>query len=116
VALGKRFTLKYSKKKCRRSILPATPRSIRGWVHVGRLPDNEGLYGKRAKNIGILGHIVEAYDAGGDAAFAAALDEPESTSVAYPLKAMATYMKIPLIDLAKKSLALAQKRQASGIF
>jgi hypothetical protein len=43
-------------------------RSIRGWVHVGRLPDHEGLYGKRAKNIGILGHIVEAYDAGGDAA------------------------------------------------
>jgi len=71
---------------------------------------------KRAKNIGIIRHLVEAYDTGGEAAFAAALSEPESTSMADLLKAMSTYLKIPLIDLVKKRLAVAQKRQASGIF
>jgi hypothetical protein len=73
---------------------------------------------RRAKNMAILSHLVDAYDTGGEAAFAAALDEPEpeSRSMAYLLKGMAAYFKIPLIDLARKRLAAAQKRQASGIF
>jgi hypothetical protein len=32
------------------------------------------------------------------------------------LKAMAAYFKLPLIDLVRKRLGAAQKRQASGIF
>ena len=71
---------------------------------------------RRAKNMATLGHLVDAYDTGGEAAFAAALDEPESGSMAPRLKYMATYFKIPLIDLVRKKLAAAQKRQASGIF
>jgi hypothetical protein len=73
---------------------------------------------RRAKNMAILSHLVNAYDTGGEAAFANALDEPEpeSRSMANLLKGMAAYRKIPLIDLARKRLAAAQKRQASGIF
>ena len=46
---------------------------------------------RRAKNMATLGHLVDAYDTGGEAAFAAALDEPEpeSRSMAYLLKGMA---------------------------
>ncbi len=73
---------------------------------------------RRAKYMAISSHLVDAYDTGGEAAFAAALDEPEpeSRSMAYLLKGMAAYFKIPLIDLARKRLAAAQKRHASGIF
>ena len=71
---------------------------------------------RRAKYMAISSHLVDAYDTGGAAAFAAALDEPESGSMAPRLKYMATYFKIPLIDLVRKKLAAAQKRQASGIF
>ena len=71
---------------------------------------------RRAKSMAILSHLVEAYDTGGEAVFAAALDEPESRSMAHRLKYMAAYFKIPLIDLVRKRLGSAQKRQASGIF
>jgi len=71
---------------------------------------------RRAKNMAILSHLVEAYDTGGEAAFVAVLDEPESRSLAYSLQSMAAYLKIPLIDLVRKKLAAAQNRQASGIF
>jgi hypothetical protein len=59
------------------------------------------------KSMAVLRHLVEAYDTGGEAALAAALDEPESRSMAYRLKAMAAYFKISVIDLARKRLAAA---------
>jgi hypothetical protein len=74
---------------------------------------------KRAKRIAILSHLVEAYDIGGEAGFDgafAALNEPESRPVADVLKAEAEYRKVSLIDLARRKLAAAQNRQASGIF
>jgi hypothetical protein len=71
---------------------------------------------RREKQIAVLSHFVEAYDMGGDAALAAALDEPESRRTAIHLKYSAEYFKVPLIDLVRKRLALVQKRQASGIF
>ena len=74
------------------------------------------LMAGRAKSMALLRHLVEAYDTGGEAALAAALDEPESRSMADRLKYMAAYFKIPLVDLVRKRLAAAQKRQASGIF
>jgi hypothetical protein len=70
---------------------------------------------RRAKNIALLSHLVDTYDSGGEAAFAAALDEPESRR--HPLKFEADYFKMmTTIDLVRKRLAAAQKRQASGIF
>lgn len=64
---------------------------------------------RRAKNMAILNHLVNAYETGGDAAFVAALDEPESRSVADLLQSMAVYFKIPLIDLVRKRLAAAHE-------
>ncbi len=66
--------------------------------------------------LAILSHLVDAYDTGGEAGFAAALDEPESRSMAYRLKYEAAYFKVTVIDLVRKKLGAAQKRQASGIF
>jgi hypothetical protein len=71
---------------------------------------------RRAKNMSILTHLLEAYDAGGEAALAAALDEPESMTMADLLKVMSAHSKIPVIDLVRQRLGAAQKRQASGIF
>jgi hypothetical protein len=82
----------------------------------GDYQTGKDVMARRAKNIAILSHLVEAYDKGGEAAFATALDEPELKRTAYHLKFEADYRKITVVDLAKKRLANAQKRQASGIF
>jgi hypothetical protein len=82
----------------------------------GDYQTKKDVMARRVKDMAILSHLVDAYDTGGEAGFASALDEPESRSMADGLKNMATYFKIPLIDLVRKRLAAAQKRQASGIF
>jgi hypothetical protein len=74
------------------------------------------LLARREKNMAVLSHLVDAYNAGGDAAFASALDESDSRIMAYHLKGEAAYFKIAVIDLVRKKLAVARKRQASGIF
>jgi hypothetical protein len=71
---------------------------------------------RRAKNMGILTHLVEAYDTGGQTAFDAALKEPELKEKTYQMKYEAEYFKTTMIGLAKRRLAAGQKRQASGIF
>ena len=71
---------------------------------------------RRAKNMAILTHLVEAYDTGGQTAFDAALNEPELKEKAYHMKYEAEYFKTTMIGLAKRRLAAGQKRQASGIF
>lgn len=71
---------------------------------------------RRAKNVTILTHLVEAYDTGGQTAFDAALNAPELKEKAYHMKYEAEYFKMTMIELAKKRLAAGQKRQASGIF
>ena len=80
----------------------------------GDYQTGKDVMARRAKNIALLSHLVDAYDIGGEAAFAAALVEPESRR--HPLKFEADYFKITVIDLVRKRLAAAQKRQASGIF
>jgi hypothetical protein len=75
----------------------------------------------RPKKLAFLQHLVEVYDMGGEAAFAAALDEPKpgqspAFSVAGCLKADADHDKVARIDLARERLAAAQEWQASGIF
>jgi len=76
----------------------------------------KNMMARRTKDMAILSHLVEAYETGGETAFDAALNEPESKEVAYRLKETAPYYKTTVIDLARKRLAAAQKRQASGIF
>jgi hypothetical protein len=76
----------------------------------------KNLMAEREKSMAVLTHLVQAYDSGGEAAFAAALNEPESKVTTILLKAMTEYFKIPMIDLARTRLAYAEKRQASGIF
>jgi hypothetical protein len=71
---------------------------------------------RRAKNMAILTHLVEAYDTGGQTAFDAALNEPELKQKAYHMKYEAEYFKTTIIRLARMRLAAGQKRQASGIF
>jgi hypothetical protein len=71
---------------------------------------------RRAKNMATLARLVEAYDTSGQAAFDAALNEPEMKGVGFYLKGEAGYRKIAPIELARKRLAAAQKHQASGIF
>ncbi len=82
----------------------------------GDYQTKKDVMARRAKNMAILSHLVDAYDTGGEAGFAAALDEPESRSMAYRLKYEAAYFKVTVIDLVRKKLGAAQKRQASGIF
>jgi hypothetical protein len=90
----------------------------------GDYQTGKDLMAERAKRIAILSHLVEAYDTGGETAFDAALNEPESREVAdrlkqevaYRLKATAPYYKTTVIELAKKRLTAGQKRQAAGIF
>ena len=83
---------------------------------LGDYQTKKDVMARREKSIAMLTYFVEAYDAGGEPALAAALNEPESRSTADELKSMAAHFKIPLIDLVRKRLAAAQKRQASGIF
>jgi hypothetical protein len=71
---------------------------------------------RRAKNMAILTHLVEAYDTGGQTAFDAALNEPELKERANQMKYEAEFFKTTMIGLAKMRLAAGQKRQASGIF
>jgi hypothetical protein len=71
---------------------------------------------RREKNMAILTHLVEAYNTGGQTAFAAALNEPQLKEKAYHMKYEAEYFKTTMIGLAKRRLAAGQKRQASGIF
>ena len=71
---------------------------------------------RRAKNMAILTHLVEAYDKSGQTAFDAALNEPELKEKAYHMKYEAEYFKTTMIGLAKRRLAAGQKRQAAGIF
>src|SRR5438270_8956709 len=52
---------------------------------------NKDVTARRAKKMIILSHLVDTYDKGGEAALAAALDEPESRSMAYQLKYMVNY-------------------------
>jgi hypothetical protein len=80
----------------------------------GDYQTGKDVMARRAKNIALLSRLVDTYDSGEEAAFAAALDEPESRR--HPLKFEADYFKITVIDLVRKRLAAAQKRQASGIF
>src|SRR5882762_7614255 len=82
----------------------------------GDYQTKEDVMARRAKNMAVLSHLVDAHDTGGEAGFAAALDEPESRSMAYRLKYEAAYFKVTVIDLVRKKLGAAQKRQASGIF
>jgi hypothetical protein len=82
----------------------------------GDYQTKKDVMARRAKNMAILSHLVDAYDTGGEAGFAAVLDQPESSSMAYHLKYEAAYFKVTVIDLVRKKLAAAQKRQASGIF
>ena len=82
----------------------------------GDYQTKEDVMARRAKNMAVLSHLVDAHDTGGEAGFAAALDEPESRSMAYRLKYEAAYFKVRVIDLVRKKLGAAQKRQASGIF
>jgi hypothetical protein len=82
----------------------------------GDYQTKKDVVARRAKDMAILSHLVDAYDTGGEAGFASALDEPEPRSMADGLKHMAMFFKLPLIDLVRKRLAAAQKRQASGIF
>jgi hypothetical protein len=76
----------------------------------------KNLMAEREKSMALLTRLVQAYDSGGEAAFAAALNEPESKDTTDLLEAMSKFFKIPMIDLARKRLAYAEKRQASGIF
>jgi len=74
----------------------------------------------RPQKLTFLKHLVETYYESGDAAFAAALNEPKPRSPEYAvaacLKGDADYDKISTIDLAKKRLADAQEWRAFGIF
>jgi hypothetical protein len=76
----------------------------------GDYQTKKDVIAERAKNMAILTHLVDAYDTGGQTAFDAALNEPESREETAP------YYKTTMIDLAKKRLAAGQKRQAAGIF
>jgi hypothetical protein len=71
---------------------------------------------RRAENMAMLTHLIEAYDSGGQTAFDAALNAPELKRIAYRLKDEAEYRKTTTLELAKKRLAAEQKRQAAGIF
>jgi hypothetical protein len=75
---------------------------------------------RRPQELAFLQHLVEIYYRDGDAAFAAALDDPTlrppESAIAGCLKADAEYEKIATIDLAKKNLAAAQEWRALGIF
>jgi hypothetical protein len=71
---------------------------------------------RREKGMATLSHVIQAYDSGGESAFAAALDEPEARYTADQLKVRPDYPEMPMIDLARKRLAYAEKRHASGIF
>jgi hypothetical protein len=75
----------------------------------------KSMMARRAKNIALLSHLVDAYNTGGEAAFAAALDELPEWRRGH-LKFEADYFKLTVTDLVRKRLAAAQKRQASGIF
>ena len=70
----------------------------------------------RAKNIDALTNLIEAYDAGGQTAFDAALNSPGMEIMEFPLKEAAAHYKIPVIELARRRLAAARKHEASGIF
>ena len=74
----------------------------------------------RSEKLAFLKHLVEIYDASGDAAFTSALNETKLGSPLYSvagcLKSDAEYEKMPVIDLARKRLVAAQAWQASGIF
>lgn len=74
------------------------------------------MIARRAKSMETLSHLIQAYDTGGQAALAAALGEPDAQNLAYRLDYEAKYFKVSLIDLARKKLAAAQKKRASGIF
>jgi hypothetical protein len=71
---------------------------------------------EREESMGVLTRLVQAYDSDGEAGFAAALKETESTVTTELLKARAKYSGVRMIDLARKRLGYAEKRQASGIF
>jgi len=74
----------------------------------------------RPQKLTFLKHLVEVFDADGEAVFAAALDAPTlgrpERAVAGCLKGDAEYEKMATIDLAKKRLAAAQEWRALGIF
>lgn len=74
----------------------------------------------RPQKLTFLKHLVEVFDADGEAAFAAALDAPTlgrpERAAAGCLKGDAEYEKMATIDLAKKRLAAAQEWRALGIF
>jgi len=70
----------------------------------GDYQTKEDVMARRAKNMAVLSHLVDAHDTGGEAGFAAALDEPESRSMAYRLKYEAAYFKVRVIDLVRKKL------------
>ena len=76
----------------------------------GDYQTKKDVMARRAKNMAILSHLVDAYDTGGEAGFAAALDEPESRSMAYRLKYEAAYFKVTVIDLVRKKLGAAFSR------
>lgn len=82
----------------------------------GDYESKKDVTARRAKNMAILTHLVEAYDTGGQTAFDAALNEPELKEKAYHMKYEAEYFKTTMIGLAKRRLAAGQKRQTSGIF
>jgi hypothetical protein len=82
----------------------------------GDYEEKKDVMARRAKNMATFTHLVEAYDTGGQAAFDAALGEPELKQKAYNMKYEAEYFKITMVELARKRLAAGQKRQAAGIF
>jgi hypothetical protein len=82
----------------------------------GDYQTGKDVMARRAKRMAILSHLVEAYDTGGETAFAAALEEPQAVEMAWVLKGAAEYDKITVIELARKRLAAAKKKQESGIF
>ena len=78
------------------------------------------MLAERPQKLAFLKHLVEVYDASGEAAFTAALDETKLQRPLRPvagcLKGDAGYEKVPVIDLARKRLAAAQSWQTAGIF
>ncbi|HYL17031.1 MAG TPA: hypothetical protein VEV41_28625 [Terriglobales bacterium] len=79
----------------------------------------KGMIAQRPEKLAFLQHLVDVYNMGGEAAFAAALDEPKAgspASIAGCLKVDADHDKIARIDLAGKRLAAAQEWHSAGIF
>jgi hypothetical protein len=76
-----------------------------------------GMLAERPQKLAYLKRLVETYYESGEAAFAALLNEPKPTSPEYMVAAcLKGDDKISPIDLAKKRLAAALQRRASGIF